>query len=133
MELAQSIYESSKKYTNYTANNLSKLIRNKSLSTKEKDVADELKRLMVEASFDEVRIDGLGNVIGRIGKGKKIIALDGHIDTVDVGNRENWSFDPLGGEVKDGFVYGRGSVDQKGGPAAFVTAGKNIEGNWLDE
>lgn len=127
MELAQSIYESSKKYTNYTANNLSKLIRNKSLSTKEKDVADELKRLMVEASFDEVRIDGLGNVIGRIGKGKKIIALDGHIDTVDVGNRENWSFDPLGGEVKDGFVYGRGSVDQKGGPAAFVTAGKILK------
>ena len=127
MELAQSIYESSKKYTNYTANNLSKLIRSKSLSTKERDVANELQRMMVEASFDEVRIDGLGNVIGRIGNGKKVIALDGHIDTVDLGNRENWSFDPLSGEVKDGFVHGRGSVDQKGGPAAFVTAGKILK------
>ena len=127
MELAQSIYESSKKYTNYTANNLSKLIRCKSLSTKERDVANELKRMMEEARFDEVRIDGLGNVIGRIGNGKKVIALDGHIDTVDLGNRENWSFDPLSGEVKDGFVRGRGSVDQKGGPAAFVTAGKILK------
>ena len=127
MELAQSIYESSKKYTNYTANNLSKLIRCKSLSTKERDVANELKRMMEEARFDEVRIDGLGNVIGRIGNGKKVIAIDGHIDTVDLGNRENWSFDPLSGEVKDGFVHGRGSVDQKGGPAAFVTAGKILK------
>ncbi|MGA7161590.1 MAG: YgeY family selenium metabolism-linked hydrolase [Bacteroidota bacterium] len=127
MELAQSIYESSKKYTNYTANNLSKLIRNKSLSTKEKEVATELKRMMEEALFDEVKIDGLGNVIGRIGNGKKVIALDGHIDTVDVGNREYWIFDPLAGEIKDGFVHGRGSVDQKGGPAAFVTAGKILK------
>jgi len=127
MELAKSILEGSKKYTNYTANNLSKLIKKKSLSTKEKDVAQELKRLMEEAGFDDVMIDGLGNVIGRIGQGKKIIALDGHIDTVDLGNRENWSFDPLGGEVKDGFVHGRGSVDQKGGPASFVTAGKILK------
>lgn len=127
MELAKSIYECAQKYTNYTANNLSKLIQNKSLSTKEKNVANELQRMMEEAGFDEVKIDGLGNVIGRIGTGKKIIALDGHIDTVDIGNRENWSFDALAGEVKDGFVQGRGSVDQKGGPAAFVTAGKILK------
>ena len=127
MELAKSILELSEKYTNYTANNLSKLVRKQSLSTKEKEVALELKRLMEEANFDEVKIDGLGNVIGRIGQGKKIIALDGHIDTVDLGNRENWSFDPLAGEVKDGFVLGRGSVDQKGGPAAFVTAGRILK------
>ena len=127
MELAKSILERSEKYTNYTANNLSKLVRNQSLSTKEKAVALELKRLMEEANFDEVKIDGLGNVIGRIGRGKKVLALDGHIDTVDLGNRANWNFDPLAGEVKDGYVHGRGSVDQKGGPAAFVTAGRILK------
>jgi putative selenium metabolism hydrolase len=74
-----------------------------------------------------VNIDGLGNVIGRIGNGKKVIAFDGHMDTVDTGNIGNWNFDPLGGEIKDGFVHGRGSVDQKGGPAAFVTSGKIIK------
>jgi putative selenium metabolism hydrolase len=115
------------KYRDYTAKNLSKLVQIKSLSLGEKDVQLELKRQMEEAGFDEVRIDGLGNVIGRIGNGKKILAIDGHMDTVDIGLRENWSFDPLGGEIKDGYVHGRGSVDQKGGPAAFVTAGKILK------
>jgi len=82
---------------------------------------------MEEAGFDEVKIDGLGNVIGRIGNGKKILAIDGHMDTVDFGNLDNWDFDPLSGEIKDGFVYGRGSVDQEGGPAAFVTAGRILK------
>jgi len=82
---------------------------------------------MEEAGFDEVFIDGLGNVIGRIGNGKRILAIDGHMDTVDIGNKDNWEFDPLGGEIRDGYVHGRGTVDQEGGPAAFVTAGKILK------
>jgi len=123
----QKIKELSEKYQDYTANNLSALIQAKSLSGQEKQVAEELKKQMTEAGFDEVIIDGLGNVIGRIGNGKKILAIDGHIDTVDLGNMANWSFDPLSGLVKDGFVHGRGTVDQKGGPAAFVTAGRILK------
>jgi len=69
----------------------------------------------------------LGNVIGRIGTGKKIIAIDGHIDVVNIGNKDNWTFEPFSGEIKDGFVYGRGSVDQKGGVASFVTAGRILK------
>jgi len=121
------INELSEKYSNYTAENLSKLVKIKSLSTQEKDVQLELKRQMEEAGFDEVFIDGLGNVIGRIGNGKKILAFDGHMDTVDLGQLSNWSFDPLGGEIKDGFVHGRGTVDQEGGPAAFVTSGRILK------
>lgn len=117
----------------YTSQNLSNLVKIKSVSTSEKAVAAELKRQMEEAGFDEVKIDGLGNVIGRIGNGKTIIALDGHIDTVDFGNMNNWNFDPLSGEIEDGFVKGRGSVDQKGGPAAFVTAGKIIKELGIDK
>jgi putative selenium metabolism hydrolase len=127
MKLSEQIYELAKKYQDYTAQNLSKLIQQKSLSTQEKGMAGALRDMMLEAGFDEARIDGLGNVIGRIGNGKKVIALDGHIDTVDLGNPENWHFDPLAGEIKDGFVHGRGSVDQKGGPAAFVTAGRILK------
>lgn len=115
------------KYADYTAGNLSKTVKIKSLSTGEQAMADELKRQMVEAGFDEVRTDGLGNVIGRIGNGKKILAFDGHIDTVDTGNLANWSGDPFSGEIRDGFVHGRGTVDQKGGPAAFVTAGRILK------
>jgi len=123
----QKINDLSQKYSNYTAENLSKLVKIKSLSTQEKDVQLELKRQMEEAGFDDVFIDGLGNVIGRIGNGKKILAIDGHMDTVDMGNMENWSFNPLGGEIKDGFVHGRGTVDQEGGPAAFVTSGRILK------
>lgn len=127
MNLSKEILAKANQYRDYTARNLSKLVQTKSLSTKEKQVAELIKSMMEEASFDEVFIDGLGNVIGRIGNGKKIIAIDGHIDTVDVGNLKNWSFDPFSGEIKDGFVFGRGSVDQKGGVASFITAGKILK------
>ncbi len=126
-DIYKKINELAEKYRDYTAQNLSKLIKIKSLSMQEKEVQHELKRQMEEAGFDEVRFDGLGNVIGRIGNGKKILAIDGHMDTVDLGNLENWDFDPLGGEIKDGYVHGRGSVDQEGGPAAFVTAGRILK------
>lgn len=121
------INELAEKYKNYTAENLSKLVKIKSVSLQEKDVQLELKRQMEEAGFDEVRIDGLGNVIGRVGNGKKVIAIDAHMDTVDFGNIDNWSFDPLSGEIKDGFVHGRGTVDQEGGAAAFVTTGRILK------
>ena len=126
-EIISKINELSHKYRDYTAQNLSKLIQIKSTSMYEKEVQLELKRQMEEAGFDEVRIDGLGNVIGRIGNGKLILAIDGHMDTVDVGNLANWTFDPFSGEIKDGYVYGRGTVDQKGGPAAAVTSGRILK------
>jgi len=127
MSKAEEILRLSKQYESYTAENLSRIIKMKSLSGGEKDVAYAIKEMMEEAGFDEARIDGLGNVIGRIGSGDKVIAIDGHIDTVDLGNLENWDFDPLGGEVKDGFVHGRGTVDQEGGPIAAVTAGRILK------
>jgi len=36
----------------------------------------------------------MGNVYGYIGSGKRLIAMDAHVDTVGVGNRDNWKFDP---------------------------------------
>ena len=123
----QDILKKASYFADYTSANLSRLIKIKSLSTQEEKVQKELMRQMEEAGLDEVKMDGLGNVIGRIGNGKKILAFDGHMDTVDMGNLKNWDFDPLSGEIKDGFVHGRGSVDQKGGPAAFITAGKILK------
>lgn len=114
-------------YRDYTADNLSRLVRCKSLSLTEEQVQQELIRQMQKAGFDEVRMDRLGNVIGRIGQGSRILAFDAHMDTVDLGNPEDWDFDPLCGDVRDGFVLGRGSVDQKGGAAAFVTAGRILK------
>ena len=64
------------------------------------------------------------NLIGKLkgkGGGKSLI-LNGHIDTVPVGDRSKWHFDPFGAEIKDGNLYGRGAVDMKGGVAAMISA-----------
>jgi putative selenium metabolism hydrolase len=127
MDYLKKIRELSGRYRDYTAENLGSLIRCKSLSLNEKLVQQELMRHMEKAGFDEVRMDGLGNVIGRIGTGKKVIAFDAHMDTVDLGNLDDWDFDPLSGTVENDFVHGRGAVDQKGGAASFVTAGRLLK------
>lgn len=127
MDISQQILELAEKYRNETAENLSKLVKIKSLSGKEEGVIKELKRQMEAVGFDEVFIDPLGNVIGRIGQGKTILAIDAHMDTVDVGNLANWEFDPFCGTIGDGYVWGRGTVDQEGGAAAFVTAARIIK------
>lgn len=79
-------------------------------------VADEMER----CGFDEVKIDGFGNVLGRVGHGPTVIAIDGHLDTVGVGDRSTWRVDPFEGALEDGVIYGRGASDQEGGIAAAV-------------
>lgn len=127
MEIADRIKELAQEYRDETAENLSKLVKIRSLSREEEEVQLELKRQMETVGFDELKTDGLGNVIGRMGNGKKILAIDAHMDTVNVGNPDNWEFDPFSGEIKNGHVLGRGSVDQKGGAASFVTGAKILK------
>jgi len=95
-----------------------------SLSGEEGPVVERLKAEMEELGYDEVRVDGMGNVMGRLGSGGKVIAIDGHCDTVDVGDPATWDVDPFGAELRDGIIYGRGAADQKGGLAAAIYAGK---------
>ena len=77
-----------------------------------------IKAEMEKLGYDEVEIDGLGNVIGWMGKGDKIIAIDSHIDTVGIGNIDNWTADPYKGYEDDEVIYGRGGSDQEGGMAS---------------
>jgi len=90
-------------------------------------VVAKARELLESAGFDEVRIDGLGNLLGRIGEGEKVVAIDAHIDTVNTGDTGQWELEPFSGEVKDGWVHGRGSVDQKGGAASMITAGRILK------
>ena len=95
-------------------------------SGKEGPVTERISAEMRRLGFDEVRIDGLGNVIGRIGSGPRLVAFDAHVDTVDAGDRAQWSFDPFRPRVSEGKVWGRGAADQKGGLAGMVHAGRII-------
>ena len=89
-------------------------------SCEEKEVIACIKAEMEKLGYDKVEVDGLGNVIGWMGKGEKIIAIDSHVDTVGIGNRENWTADPYEGYETDEIIYGRGASDQEGGLASAV-------------
>jgi len=110
-----------------TARFLADLVRTQSFSSKEKNVIAVIKQEMRKIGFDGIKIDGLGSIIGHIGKGKRVIAFDGHVDTVYPGDLSQWNFDPFKPFVKDGKIWGRGTVDQKGGVATMIHAGRLIK------
>jgi putative selenium metabolism hydrolase len=103
------------------------LIAIPSVSSREEEVIKRIKLEMERCGYDEIRIDPMGNILGRIGSGKRVIAYDAHVDTVDVGNPENWTVDPFKGAFKDGVVYGRGACDMKGALASIVHGGRLIK------
>jgi len=99
------------------------IIAIKSLSSEEGRVVKRIQAEMKKLGYDEVRVDKMGNVIGRIGNGPVKIAIDGHVDTVDVGDLAAWKTDPFKPVIKNGVLYGRGTSDMKGGVASAVYAG----------
>ena len=93
-------------------------------SCEEEGVAKRIAAELTRLGYDKVEFDKLGNVIGWLGEGERIIAIDSHIDTVGVGNRANWAADPYEGYETDSIIYGRGGSDQEGGMASAVYAAK---------
>ena len=103
-------------------------IRIPSMSGHEKEVAGLLKKTMIDYGFDEVNIDKYGSVLGIIHGSRpgKTVLMDGHIDTVDVIDRDQWSHDPFAAEIDDGRIYGRGTSDMKGSVCAMRNALKEF-------
>ena len=99
------------------------LIRCESVTPKEAGALVLLEELLAKAGFECNRVDrGLvSNLFARWGTGKTL-GFNGHTDVVPVGSLSDWSVDPFGAEIKDGFLYGRGSTDMKSGVAAFAAA-----------
>lgn len=106
---------------------LRRLIYIPSVLTNEGECIDAVREEMEKVGFDYTETDGMGNLIGTIGNGKHIIAMDGHADTVGFGNMKDWDFDPLSGYEDETRIGGRGSSDMKGGIASMVYAGKLIK------
>jgi putative selenium metabolism hydrolase len=77
---------------------------------------DEMRAL----GFDEARFDVMGNVIGRVGDGPRVIVFDSHIDTVGVGDRAQWQWDPFEGKVESGVLYARGACDEKNSTPGMI-------------
>lgn len=127
MGIKEQILELSEKYRDYTAQNLAKMVQVPGFSGREKERCELIVELCKEAGFDEVYIDGLGSVVGRVGNGSKKIAYDAHIDTVEIGDINQWERSPHSGDVADGLVYGLGTADQLGGAASMITSGRILK------
>jgi putative selenium metabolism hydrolase len=106
----------------------SSLVRIRSYSDQEGELARHIAGKMEALGYDEVFIDGTGNVVGRIGNGPKSILFDSHMDTVEVNDEQDWVLPPFSGDIMDGRLYGRGSVDMKSAIAASVYAGAIAKG-----
>ncbi len=85
-----------------------------------KEVGDRIAKEMNKLGFDEVRFDKMGNIMGRIGDGERVIVYDSHIDTVGIGDPDNWEWDPFIGKVEDGILFARGAVDEKGSTPGMI-------------
>ena len=123
----QKVLEKSEDYQSQMSAFLRDMIAIPSESCEEEKVIQRIRQEMETVGFDRVEIDPMGNVLGYIGNGSHLIAMDAHIDTVGIGNRENWSHDPYTGYEDDKVIYGRGASDQEGGMAAMVYAGRVIK------
>ncbi|HKL12296.1 MAG TPA: YgeY family selenium metabolism-linked hydrolase [Halanaerobiales bacterium] len=127
------ILKQAEKYRPDISKFLRDMIAIPSESCQEKDVILRIKEEMEKVGFDKVEIDDMGNVLGYIGHGDHLIAMDAHIDTVGLGDEELWDFDPLEGYEDDEVIGGRGASDQEGGMASMVYAGKIIKDLGLED
>ena len=93
-------------------------------SAQEKGHILRIKEEMEKVGFDRVEIDKQGNILGYMGFGETLIGFDAHIDTVGIGNRENWTFDPYAGFESEEEIGGRGTSDQLGGIVSAVYGAK---------
>ena len=103
-----------------------RLVRCPSVTPAEGGALVLLEELLSASGFDCTRVDrgGISNLYARWGRkgANRTFGFNGHTDVVPLGNRDDWTVDPFGAEIKDGFMYGRGTTDMKSGVAAFVAA-----------
>jgi succinyl-diaminopimelate desuccinylase len=103
-----------------------RLVRCNSVTPAEGGALVLLQDVLTQAGFDCTRVDrgGIANLFARWGsKGaNRSFGFNGHTDVVPIGNPDDWTVDPFGAEIRDGFLWGRGATDMKSGVAAFVAA-----------
>jgi succinyl-diaminopimelate desuccinylase len=99
------------------------MVKIPSLSGDEGALAEFILDAMRQLDYDQAWMDAAGNVIGVVkgGDGPKTM-FNGHMDVVDAGDPDVWEHPPFAAEVHDGYIWGRGAADMKGGLAAMMFA-----------
>lgn len=100
---------------------LRELVSIPSLPGREGEIASFIKERIGEAGVDKVALDAVGNVVAWVkGGGIATLVIEGHMDTVEPGDLKQWHVNPYSGKIIDGYLYGRGAADMKGGIAAQI-------------
>ena len=102
------------------------LVRCPSVTPDEGGALVLLEDVLTEGGFTCTRVDrgGISNLYARWGRqgANRTFGFNGHTDVVPLGDEAAWTMPPFGAEIKDGYLYGRGSTDMKSGVAAFAAA-----------
>jgi putative selenium metabolism hydrolase len=127
------VYEKAQEYKPAISRFLRDMIAIPSESRQEAPVIQRIKAEMETVGFDRVEVDPMGNILGYIGTGSHLIAMDAHVDTVGAGDPGQWDYDPYKGYEDEEIIVGRGASDQEGGMAAMVYAGRIIKDLHLED
>ena len=98
------VYEKAEAYKPAISRFLRDMIAIPSESRQEAKVIQRVKEEMETVGFDRVDIDPMGNILGYIGNGRHLIAMDAHVDTVGVGDPDQWEYDPYKGYEDDEII-----------------------------
>ena len=102
------------------------LVRCNSITPAEGGALVLLEDVLTGAGFTCTRVDrnGIANLYARWGRqgANRSFGFNGHTDVVPLGNPADWTVDPFGAEIRNGYLYGRGATDMKSGVAAFAAA-----------
>lgn len=91
-----------------------------SYDSKIREVGERAEAEMRKLGFDDVFFDKMGNVVGKIGSGARILLYDSHIDTVGIGDRDAWEWDPFEGKIENDIFFARGACDEKGSTPGMI-------------
>jgi putative selenium metabolism hydrolase len=115
-----------KRYENQIVRFLREMIAIPAESGRERERCERVKAEYEALGVSDVRFDGIGSVVARVGDGPLVIMMDGHIDCVGVGDPQAWRYDPFAGKLEGGRVHGRGAVDQLPGIACMAYGAKML-------
>lgn len=105
---------------------LQKIVQFNTVNGNERALAEFIKGVLADHHIDSQLVDFADHracLVAEIGdQPGKVLAFAGHMDTVATGDPNKWQFPPFSGAIKDGYLYGRGSVDMKGGLTAMIIA-----------
>ena len=122
----EEILSATQSYKNDIIKFLTDIVSIESITCNEQKIVNRVEKEMKTLSYDEIIKDNFGNVIGRIGNGSKVLVYDAHLDVVEV-EGQDWNTDPFKATIKDGKMFGRGTIDDKGPFACTLYAGKIIK------